>query len=278
MECPKSATIYQKVIDSAAANFNSQEAVIMIIKIIAEDMAEKRKVEQLVGEITDRIEKIIDRAFFEQNAADLAALQDLVFDYARSNDTDTGLLDHLHTLSRILFQRFSNVNSIEGILSTILAGTFYMLVLKAKNKAGINEDENLVIRGQELGKLIREKAVILYDSIAPEKTLSICESRDFKVELDPPTSHNFVFKITTTLIDSLYPGHGRSYSTKRDLPEDSREINPMIPVKKIYELMGDPGLERCNIERDFLTECRKQEAEGLRDCLIRLADTFEQIS
>lgn len=159
MECPKSATIYQKVINFTAANFNSEEAVIVIIKAIAEDMAEKRKVEQLVNEITDRINKIIDRAFFEQNAADLEALQDLVFDYAESNETDTGLLNHLHILSRTLFQRFRKVNSIEGILSTILAGILYMLVLKAKDKAGINEDANLIIRGKELGVLIRKKQI-----------------------------------------------------------------------------------------------------------------------
>ncbi|PEU93981.1 hypothetical protein CN432_24205 [Bacillus thuringiensis] len=277
MACSNSTTTYQRVISFTAANFNSEEAVIAIIKAIAEDMAEKRKLVQLVKEITDRINKQIDQAFFEQNAADLEALQDLVFDYARSNETDTALLNDLHSLSRTLFRRFENNNSIEGILSTIHAGILYMLVLKAKNKAGINEDENLKTRGEEIGKLIREKADILYDSIAPEKTLGDCGSRDFQV-VQEQFSSKFVFKITTTLIDSFYPGHGRSYSTTRDLPEDSRRINPMMPVQKIYELMGDPGLERCNIERASIAECRQQEADSLRDSYISLAESFEHIN
>lgn len=52
----------------------------------------------------------------------------------------------------------------------------------------------------------------------------------------------------------------------------------MVPVEKIYEFMGDPGLEKCNLDRAFISECRKQEAEGLRESLISLAKTFEQIN
>ncbi|MEQ6357724.1 hypothetical protein ABNX05_24260 [Lysinibacillus sp. M3] len=271
MECPKSATILQNVINFTAANFNSEEAVIIIIKAIAEDMAERRKVEQLVNEITDRIEKIIDRAFFEQNAADLEALQDLVFDYAGSKETDTGLLNHLHTLSRTLFQRFKNVNSIEGILCTILAGILYMLVLKAKDKVGIIEDENLVNRGRELGELIREKVVILYDSIAPEKTLGTCYTNEIEVFV-PPQSHQRVITTNTWLPDTLV--RNQFYGSRRDIPENIHEIDP----KEIIKIMGDPSLEECNKERAFRFECRKQEAEGLRDSLISLAETFEQIN
>lgn len=270
-------TDLQKMTDVVSNLFNVQVAI-EIIKVIIAQNQEKKKFEALVGDICNRVEKIIDNAFLREYEADLRALQDLVEDYSRSNDVN--ILDELQVLSRTLYQRFTDFSNFEGILLAIHAATLYMIVLKSKAEHNSSERDNLIHRGNELSPWLKNKADILYNYL--EKSLpSPCTTTyttDDNQCRPNQVGYRYALCVKTSFFDTISGLRRFDVNANFGSHISEDDINPMWDDKKIYEALGKPGWEKCIKERERLYQIRKSEAESLKASFYALANSWENIT
>ncbi|PFZ52845.1 hypothetical protein COL68_25870 [Bacillus wiedmannii] len=120
---------WQRIMEAGASGFGSSVAEVVIRGMFPDSNNTERLLSQAVGEICDRVKKIVDQAFINEYVADCNSIASRLAAYPDSRDVT--ILQSIFNEGSNLIYRLRNFDTFESIVTENYICTLHLMAVKA---------------------------------------------------------------------------------------------------------------------------------------------------